>query len=312
MGRAILGCFSYLLSMAVWAVSIFLLSQFTSSTQRSLIKNAREREKIESYSRYLDKYPRGRFAEESKEAILYLVYSADDKSVDELLEQKFVDNTFRAHISSILDYKNGGDISPELKNIIYDQQKQSLQRKLKDSSEQKTWTDTVIKIVVGIVHLILGLLFLMIAAIPAFIVWALFDNYEELWEKVKKYFKTYKERKVAKKYEKYPNAYKAIINSQNKIEYISDKLCQYASATKKYYNELMSKPDSWLIYFEWELIDEFKRNVEQPYQELKRQYPEGLKEWRKKCVGDQTYMRNILQHKSEIIELDRQIKEGMF
>ena len=32
----------------------------------------------------------------------------------------------------------------------------------------------------------------------------------------------------------------------------------------------------------------------------------------KKCVGDQTYMRNILQHKSEIIELDRQIREGMF
>ena len=59
----------------------------------------------------------------------------------------------------------------------------------------------------------------------------------------------------------------------------------------------MSKPDSWLAFFEWELVDEFKKNVEQPYQELKRQYPEGLKEWRKKCVGDQTYMRNILQHK---------------
>lgn len=309
MGRAISGCFFYLLSMAVWAVSIFLLSQCTSSTQKALIKNAREQDKIEAYSRYLDKYPRGRFAEESKEAILYLVYLADDKSVDELLERKFVDNTFRANINSICDYKNGEEISPELKNIIYEQSKQSLHRKLKYSPEEETWIDTVVMIISGIVNLILGLLFLIISAIPVVLVWALFDNYDELWEKIKKYFKTYKERKVAKKYEAYPNAYRAIINSQNKIEYISDKLCQYASATKKHYNELMSKPDSWLAYFEWELVDEFKINVEHPYQELKRQYPEGLKEWRKKCVGDQTYWRNILRHKEEIIELDKRIRE---
>lgn len=105
MGRAISGCVFYLLSIAVWAVSIFLLSQCTSSTQKALIKNAREQDKIEAYSRYLEKYPRGRFAEESEEAILYFVYISDKQCVDELLEKDFVDNSFKSQIYSVCDYK---------------------------------------------------------------------------------------------------------------------------------------------------------------------------------------------------------------
>lgn len=73
--------------------------------KKALIKNAREQDKIEAYSRYLEKYPRGRFAEESEEAILYFVYISDKQCVDELLEKDFVDNSFKSQIYSVCDYK---------------------------------------------------------------------------------------------------------------------------------------------------------------------------------------------------------------
>mgnify|MGYP002520092721 CR=1 FL=1 len=90
MGRAISGCFFYLLSMAVWAVSIFFLSQCTSSTQKALIKNAREQDKIEAYSRYLDKYvpafaevPEDTYLEEQdKERIFTIWFQGEDAAPD--------------------------------------------------------------------------------------------------------------------------------------------------------------------------------------------------------------------------------------
>lgn len=300
------GCCMYLVHMALWALSIFLIGQCTSSTQRSMIKSAREGRSIESYSLYLEEHPRGRFANEAKQAVLYLAYTSDVQIVDELLEKSYTDGVFEANLKAIKEHKQGALLPDELLEQLQEQQKKFV---IETLPRQETPFDVVIKVLGYIVTFIFGLILICVSTIPSVVVFIIYDNKDEIFEYIRRFPKILKEYKVGKKYANYPNAYKAITTNKTVIESLSNVLTQSTFLTEKYYKELISKSEPWLINFESDLIYEFQKNVEKPYKELQRLYPEGLKAWRKRVYGDQTYWRNILEHKEEIIELDRMVRE---
>lgn len=103
-----LGCLGFIFKLVFPVVVIFVVAgmmDMCSSSQSSMIKEARRDENIRSYNSYLKTHPNGKYVEEAKAAILKLAKasSADDVDLLDATIEKNYDEMFSEELSAIRD-----------------------------------------------------------------------------------------------------------------------------------------------------------------------------------------------------------------